>query len=250
MAPTVSTDRWASRRRPKASGSFCDLAPGNTSTPFTRSSSTPVSPARHRPRRSGRRRAGVGAPPRPARTRRGPPRRTSSSPPAAMAPPAYDVPRDVIRSVAMERTKDDVPKAWSTDRRCRLPVRSRTLQDRPMEDPSSAAPAPPASPSARRRARRSLVERLAAAQDGIVSRRELYEQGITRGEIRANLRAGRWRKVGRQSIAVHWGPLPQSAVHRAAVHDPCAAQREQIGRRHVPPPAPRSGRRLDGASSQ
>ena len=52
-----------------------------------------------------------------------------------------------------------------------------------------------------------------------MSRRQLYERGVTRGEVRANLRAGRWRKVGRQSIAVHCGPLPQSAVHRAAVNE-------------------------------
>lgn len=75
------------------------------------------------------------------------------------------------------------------------------------------------SPSVVRRRRRRVAERLAAEQHGIVSRRDLYAIGITRAEVRANVRAERWRRVGRQCICVHRGPLSQSALHRAAVHE-------------------------------
>ena len=58
---------------------------------------------------------------------------------------------------------------------------------------------------------------LAADQEGVVSRRQLYAAGVTRAQVRANLRARRWRRVGSQAIAVHTGPLPPPAQHWAAV---------------------------------
>ena len=70
-----------------------------------------------------------------------------------------------------------------------------------------------------RRSRRRRAEALADDQCGIVSRSQLYDLGVTRAEVRANLRADRWRKVGRQSICVHRGPLSQEALHWAAVHE-------------------------------
>lgn len=63
------------------------------------------------------------------------------------------------------------------------------------------------------------VERLAARQAGIVSRRQLKQLGITRGEIRAHLDAQRWARVGTQSISTHRGPLSQRAQHWAAVFE-------------------------------
>lgn len=78
---------------------------------------------------------------------------------------------------------------------------------------------PQVSRSVVRRRRRRAVERLAREQDGIVSRRELYAAGYTRAEVRANLRADRWRRVGTQSVCVHRGPLSQRARHRAAVNE-------------------------------
>lgn len=63
------------------------------------------------------------------------------------------------------------------------------------------------------------VERLAARQAGIVSRPQLKELGVTRGEIRAHLRAQRWVRVGTQSICVHRGPQTQRAQHWAAVFE-------------------------------
>ena len=52
-----------------------------------------------------------------------------------------------------------------------------------------------------------------------MSRRQLYAAGVTRAEVRANVSADRWRRVGRQSISVHRGPLSQEALHWAAVHE-------------------------------
>lgn len=77
----------------------------------------------------------------------------------------------------------------------------------------------PLTPDAVRRKRRRRAEALGDAQCGIVSRRQLYNLGMTRAEVRANVRADRWRKVGRQSICVHRGPLSQEALHWAAVHE-------------------------------
>jgi very-short-patch-repair endonuclease len=71
----------------------------------------------------------------------------------------------------------------------------------------------------RRGRRRAEVDKIAAEQEGVVSRRQLYALGYTRGEVRANVRAQRWRRLGRQSICVHRGPLTQSARHWAAVFE-------------------------------
>jgi len=67
-----------------------------------------------------------------------------------------------------------------------------------------------------RRAQRSKAEQIAAAQAGAVSRRQLYAAGLTRGEVRANVRARRWQRVGRHVIVVHTGPLEQPTVLWAA----------------------------------
>jgi very-short-patch-repair endonuclease len=60
---------------------------------------------------------------------------------------------------------------------------------------------------------------LAADQAGVVSRRQLYAGGVTRGQVRANIRAQRWRRVGSQAVAVHTGPLPPPAQQWAAVFE-------------------------------
>lgn len=53
-----------------------------------------------------------------------------------------------------------------------------------------------------RRARRDSILDLARAQDGVVARRQLFAAGITRSELEADLRAGRWHKIGRQTVQV------------------------------------------------
>lgn len=66
-------------------------------------------------------------------------------------------------------------------------------------------------------ARRKRVLALAREQGGVVSRRQVYGIGVTRGEVRAQVLAGRWQRVGRQSLAVHTGPLTTQARQWAAV---------------------------------
>ena len=71
--------------------------------------------------------------------------------------------------------------------------------------------------ASQRRARRARVAELANAQDGVVSRRQLYAAGLTRWQITAELRAARWRAHGRQAIAVHTGELTGRAPYWRAV---------------------------------
>lgn len=60
---------------------------------------------------------------------------------------------------------------------------------------------------------------LANAQDGVVSRRQLYAASLTRWQIAAELRAARWRAHGRQTIAVHTGDLTGRAPYWRAVFE-------------------------------
>jgi very-short-patch-repair endonuclease len=53
-----------------------------------------------------------------------------------------------------------------------------------------------------RAARRSGVCRLANAQGGVVGRRQLFALGLTRHELDAELRSGRWQRLGRQTVRV------------------------------------------------
>lgn len=67
--------------------------------------------------------------------------------------------------------------------------------------------------------RRRQVEQIAARQCGVVSRAQAYATGLSRHEVTASVRAGRWQKVHRQSIAVQSGPLDQRAQEWAAVFE-------------------------------
>ena len=67
--------------------------------------------------------------------------------------------------------------------------------------------------------RAARVRRLADVQSGVLHRRQLYAAGITRSQLRAELRAERWRSWGRQTIAVHTGQLGQPAVFQRAVFE-------------------------------
>lgn len=66
------------------------------------------------------------------------------------------------------------------------------------------------------RARRAAA-RLAAEQEGVLSRRQLYAAGVPRWLVRAELRVGRWQRTGRQTVAVHNGPLGAEARRWVAV---------------------------------
>ncbi|MGI8702326.1 MAG: hypothetical protein ACR2JU_14205 [Nocardioidaceae bacterium] len=70
-----------------------------------------------------------------------------------------------------------------------------------------------------RQARWATVRRLAAGQDGVVHRRQLYAMGVTRFQVKAELRARRWRSWGRQTVAVHTGDLVEGARMRRAVYE-------------------------------
>ncbi|MCW2844943.1 MAG: hypothetical protein JWN22_2859 [Nocardioides sp.] len=74
-----------------------------------------------------------------------------------------------------------------------------------------------ARPADLRLARRRRAERLAAGQAGILSRPQLYAAGLTRWEVRANLDADRWSRVGPQTVAVTTGQLGPPAWDWAAV---------------------------------
>lgn len=58
---------------------------------------------------------------------------------------------------------------------------------------------------------------LAATQGGIVTRTQLYRRGVTRGEVRAHVRAARWQLIGRHCLALHTGPLADDSHLWAAV---------------------------------
>ena len=71
--------------------------------------------------------------------------------------------------------------------------------------------------AATRIARRRWLARVAAPQAGVLSRSQLYAAGVTRWEVRAHVRAGRWQPLGRQSVALFSGRPLQAALEWAAV---------------------------------
>ncbi|GAA4715487.1 hypothetical protein [Nocardioides conyzicola] len=65
-------------------------------------------------------------------------------------------------------------------------------------------------------ARLDTARRLAAAQGGVLSRPQLYGLGITRWEIRGQVRAHRWRLIGDQSVQLSNGDLSPTGEQWAA----------------------------------
>lgn len=63
------------------------------------------------------------------------------------------------------------------------------------------------------------AEMLARRQGGVISRRQLLSLGVPRWRTRAQVRARRWRRHHRQTIAIHTGPLPSLAVQWFAVFE-------------------------------
>lgn len=63
----------------------------------------------------------------------------------------------------------------------------------------------------------SRASQLAREQGGVVSRRQLYALGVTRWQVRAQIRADRWRRVGDQCVQLHNGILSMTGHHWAAV---------------------------------
>lgn len=65
----------------------------------------------------------------------------------------------------------------------------------------------------------AAVRRLAGEQGGVVSRRQLYALGMTRGEVRAQVRARRWQRVWSRSLCVHTGEVSQQGRWWAATFE-------------------------------
>lgn len=65
--------------------------------------------------------------------------------------------------------------------------------------------------------RSARFQALAARQESVVSRAQLYGLGFSRAEVRNNVRAGRWRRLGRHCLVLHRGPLADLAPYWAAV---------------------------------
>jgi very-short-patch-repair endonuclease len=58
---------------------------------------------------------------------------------------------------------------------------------------------------------RRAADDLALTQDGLLSRRQLKQLGISRWQVRAEIQACRWRSHGRHSVAVHTRALEGEA---------------------------------------
>lgn len=59
----------------------------------------------------------------------------------------------------------------------------------------------------------------AARQGGVVSRKQAYAAGLTRGEVRAQVRASRWQRVWTRSLSLHTGPVTSLGRQWAAVFE-------------------------------
>ena len=68
-----------------------------------------------------------------------------------------------------------------------------------------------------RRHRISKAIALAYEQGGVISRPQLLDLRVTRGQIRANIVAGRWRPVRSQAVAIHTGELTVQGEQWAGV---------------------------------
>lgn len=62
-----------------------------------------------------------------------------------------------------------------------------------------------------------MAEQLATPTDGVISRRELRQIGISHDPIRNEVAACRWRMLGRQTVAVHSGELSAIAQWWTAI---------------------------------
>lgn len=66
-------------------------------------------------------------------------------------------------------------------------------------------------------AARSTASGLAAGQSGVLSRRQMLSAGVPRWLVRLELRTGRWQRTGRQTVALHNGPLDAEGRRWVAV---------------------------------
>lgn len=64
---------------------------------------------------------------------------------------------------------------------------------------------------------RAAARRLGRPQASVVSLKQLYAVGVPRWLVRREVRVGRWRRPGRQTVVLHNGPLPPAARRWVAV---------------------------------
>ena len=100
-----------------------------------------------------------------------------------------------------------------------LPGQFSTGSGDALAAPPATSDAHAMADAARRSARRRWCARVADPQAGVLSRPQLYAAGVTRWEIRAHVRAGRWQLVGTQSVATFTGELSRAAREWAAVFE-------------------------------
>ncbi|WP_406829675.1 hypothetical protein ABEG17_11775 [Pedococcus sp. KACC 23699] len=74
-----------------------------------------------------------------------------------------------------------------------------------------------------RQERASAAAQFAAHQGGAVHRQQLRSCGVGRDDVRAEVRAGRWRAAGRHTIVVGPGPLSPDAARWQAIWETGAA---------------------------
>ncbi|WP_374457203.1 hypothetical protein [Nocardioides sp.] len=70
--------------------------------------------------------------------------------------------------------------------------------------------------------RQRIIDELAEVagrQGGVISRRQAYRAGLTRGELRAQVRAKRWQRVWTRSICLHTGEVSLAGRQWAAVFE-------------------------------
>ena len=70
-----------------------------------------------------------------------------------------------------------------------------------------------------RRGIRAELAALADVQGGVVSRAQAYAAGLTRGELRAQVKAQRWQRVWTRSVCLHTGPVSVLGRQWAAVFE-------------------------------
>ncbi len=63
----------------------------------------------------------------------------------------------------------------------------------------------------------AAARELGQVQGWVLSRKQLYAIGITRWEIRGQVRMRRWQLIGDQSVCLHNGPIEDWGHHWAAV---------------------------------
>lgn len=63
------------------------------------------------------------------------------------------------------------------------------------------------------------AERIGAEQEGVLSRRQLYGEGVTRWQVAARVRARRWAVTGRQTVSLTTGALSPEARRWVALHE-------------------------------